>query len=108
MNAIGEGGKIAVATIADWAHFSGCGAGARIEDSSYCPARLLEPRYCRVTDSVAPRNINQGFACCSSRQRFLLLMRSKLRLASKLHSALLRTLSALACARYYQVPFELR
>src|SRR6516165_12782808 len=31
-----------------------------IEDRSYCPARLLEPRYCRVTDSVAPCNIQKS------------------------------------------------
>ena len=67
-----------------------------IEDRSYCPARLLEPRYCRMTDSVAARNINQGFARCPSRQCLLLLMWSKEGLSTKPHATSLGTLSAFA------------
>jgi hypothetical protein len=31
------------------------------------PPTLRKPRYCGVAHSVASRNINQGFTCCSSR-----------------------------------------
>ena len=61
-----------------------------------------------MTNSIAARDVNYGFAPSSTLQCLSLLMRGELRRPTKLHATLLRPLTAFTSPSKDQVALELR